>query len=76
MTTHDDERAARASWPGVVSNLAGASEAADLRATTTAEQRVALVWELTLGAWSLTGKPLPSYERAQMPGRVVRRTDP
>lgn len=32
-----------------------------------------MLWELTLGAWALTGKPLPDYARAQMPGQIVRR---
>lgn len=76
MDPHDDfaRRAAlRASWPGRLANPADADEAGDLSATTTAEQRVGMLWELTLGAWALTGKPLPDYARAQMPGQIVRR---
>jgi hypothetical protein len=65
-------RAARATWPGLKTTLAEAPGAEDLSATTTAEQRLGMMWELTLGAWSLTGLPLPDYTRANMPGRVIR----
>lgn len=41
--------------------------------STTAEQRLALVWELTERMWSLTGKPFPSYPRAEIPCRVIQR---
>ena len=63
---------ARASWPGLKTTLAEAPGAEDLSASTTPEQRLAMMWELTLGAWSLTGLPLPDYTRATMPGRLVR----
>jgi hypothetical protein len=62
--------ALRASWPGTVTSLAAAAEAADLSTATTPEQRVAMVWELTLGAWAVSGRPLPEYTRAEMPGSV------
>ncbi len=44
-----------------------------LLARTTTAERFAMVWELTLAAWAFTGKPLPSYTRAEMP---VRRFEP
>jgi len=59
-----------------LTSLAAAEEAVDLRATTTAEERVGMLWELTLGAWALTGRPLPAYLRAEMPGRIIRRSGP
>lgn len=68
-------RAARASWPGLKSTLADAPGAEDLRATTTPEQRLSMMWELTRGAWALTGVPMPDYARADMPGRVIRPGD-
>ena len=34
---------------------------------------VASVWAITLDAWASTGKPLPSYARADTPGRMIRR---
>lgn len=64
--------AARAKWPGHKTTLTEAPGAEDLSATTTPEQRVGMLWELTLGAWSLTGLPLPDYTRANMPGRLIR----
>lgn len=39
---------------------------------TTIEQRVLVMRELAEAGWALTGKPLPEYTRATMPGRVVR----
>ena len=44
----------------------------DLSASTTPEERLAMVWELTMRAWALSGRPIPSYERSEMPV-VVRR---
>ena len=58
-------------WPAAVYRL-GEEPGDDLSAVTTAEQRVAMVWELTARMWALTGRPLPSYARAEMPVKVVR----
>lgn len=46
----------------------------DLSAGTTPEQRLAMVAELSRRMWELTGRPIPSYTRAEMPGQVIRRT--
>ena len=43
----------------------------DLRGTTTAEERLAMMWPLALEAWSLTGVPIPVYDRASMPVRKI-----
>jgi hypothetical protein len=43
----------------------------DLSASTTPEERLAMVWELTARAWTLTARPVPSYERHHMP--IARR---
>ncbi|GEM_PF-5266626 len=32
-----------------------------------------MVVELSRRMWELTNQPLPSYRRAEMPGRVLRR---
>ena len=58
--------AARAAWPIRRFRL-GEEPGDDLSATTTAAERLAMVWELTLDAWALTGKPLPTYTRAETP---------
>lgn len=44
----------------------------DLSDTTTAEERLAMLWELSGRAWALTGRPFASYRREEMPGRVIR----
>lgn len=67
------ERAeARKSWPVRVYRL-GAEPRDDLRETTTPEERLAMVEELTAGAWELARLPVPSYRREATPIRVVRR---
>ena len=45
----------------------------DLSASTTPEERLAMVWELTLRAWALSGRPIPTYERHEMPVIIQRR---
>jgi len=44
----------------------------DLSATTTAEERLGMMWELALRAWLLSGRELPEYDRRHTPIRVVR----
>jgi hypothetical protein len=45
----------------------------DLSGSLDAAERVALVWALSRRMWELTGRPVPRYDRAAMPVRVVRR---
>jgi hypothetical protein len=61
----------RATWPGVVTTLDDQADAALMRDATPA-RRIAMVWQITLDVWASSGRPLPSYTRAEMPGRVVR----
>ena len=56
----------RDSWPIAVHRL-GEEPSDDLSAVTTAEERLAMVWPLTLEAWSLTGRPYPEYSRGDTP---------
>lgn len=37
----------------------------------TVAERLAATWELTLQAWAVAGLPLPDYDRAHMPIRLV-----
>jgi len=70
----EDEAArkrARAKWPGALTTLARQSDAAIVRHGTPGE-RVAMVWQVTLDVWASSGRPLPSYERANMPGQLFR----
>jgi hypothetical protein len=59
-------------WTARVYRL-GQEPGDDLSAVSTAEERLAMVAELSRRMWSLTGQPVPTYSRARMPARVVRR---
>ena len=56
----------RSSWPVRVFAL-GEAPGDDLSATTTPEQRLAMMWDLALEAWQLSGRELPAYDRAATP---------
>jgi hypothetical protein len=77
MTARADQEAkarraaARAAWP-IRRFALGTEPGPDLSATTTAAQRMGKVWQLTLDAWAMSGRPLPDYPRRASPGRVVR----
>jgi hypothetical protein len=62
---------ARQSWPVRIYRL-GAEPSENLSATTTAEERLAMVEELSRQAWELSGRPWPSYTRAEIPVRIFR----
>jgi len=66
----------RALWPVRAYRL-GTEPGDDLSATTTAEERLAMMWPLALEAWELTGRPLPQYSRDAMPvsRRALRAAD-
>ena len=72
---HDRERAERAAmragWPGKRTTLQQGGEE-DVSGHTTVEERLGMMWELSRGAWSLTGVAEPTYLRSQIPGRIVR----
>lgn len=42
---------------------------------TTPEEGIRLCFELSEHAWRLSGRPWPDYERAEMPGRILRPGD-
>jgi len=65
--------AARRTWPVRVYRL-GQEPPDRLDQTTTAEERLAMMWPLARDAWSLTGRPLPDYCREDAPVRLLRRT--
>ncbi len=65
-------RAARANWRINVHPLRD-DVTDDLSEVTTASERLAMMRELAESAWRLAGRPLPSYPRHQMPGRMFRR---
>ncbi len=43
-----------------------------LWSSNTVEERLGMMWPLAVRAWRLSGRELPSYTRAEMPGRVLR----
>jgi hypothetical protein len=76
MSDEDAARAraraqARADWPGALTTLEAQSDAIIVRHGTPAE-RVAMVWQITLDVWASSGRELPEYSRATMPGRIIR----
>ncbi len=50
----------------------GAEPSDDLSATSTPEERLAMMEPLALEACALSGQPLPSYRRAESPVAVRR----
>jgi hypothetical protein len=75
MKTASDERAARSrarhTWP-IRSHDLGSTPGANLRGSTTAAERLAMMWELARQSWSLSGQPFPKYRRSEMPGHMLR----
>ncbi len=63
---------ARANMPVRAYRL-GEEPGDDLSAVTTADERFAMVWELSARMWALTGKPMVTYARSELPVKVIRR---
>jgi hypothetical protein len=59
-------RAGRSTWPVRRFEL-GHEPPDDLSATTTPEERLEMVWTLTLESWALSGREIPAYTRAEIP---------
>jgi hypothetical protein len=59
----------RRTWPVRAYRL-GSEPPDDLSASTTAAERLAMMWPLALEAWELTGRPLPQYVRSEMAVRI------
>ena len=72
-SAREARRAARAHWPVRKLRLEDAP-GPDLSATTTAEERLAMMWPLACEAWTLAGRTIPDYPRHRMPIRVIRPT--
>lgn len=64
-------RAARASWPGRKFRL-GEEPDENLEATTTMDERLAMMWPLSKMAYEMAGIPTDPPPRDQLPGRVIR----
>jgi hypothetical protein len=44
----------------------------DVDRSTTPEERLAMVWSLTVEAWAVSGRPMPTYPRTGTPVRLCR----
>ena len=64
-------RAERAHWPITRLGL-GDESSDDLSTVTTPVERIAMMWVLAESAWRLTGVPLPTYDRRNLPARLFR----
>ncbi|MEO7683079.1 MAG: hypothetical protein ABIU86_04015 [Gemmatimonadaceae bacterium] len=51
----------------------GGEPSDDLSACTTVEERLQMVTALSAEAWALSGRPLPTYQRPEIPIVIVRR---
>ncbi len=67
----EQRRARRADWP-VAGFRLGEEPSDDLSAVTTPVERVAMMWGLAETAWKLAGLPLPTYDRRNLPARLLR----
>ena len=70
-SAREARRAARATWPVRKFRLED-QPGPDLFATTTADERLAMMWTLALDAWAFAGWTIPDYPRHRMPVRVIR----
>lgn len=50
----------------------GAEPSDDLTTTTTPDERLAMMEPLALEAFALSGRPLPTYKRAEAPVKLRR----
>jgi hypothetical protein len=57
---------ARRAWPVRVYRL-GEEPGDDLSRSSTATERLAMMWDLARDAWSLSGRPVPDYLRHETP---------
>lgn len=72
MTSREARAQARAAWPVRRHRLDDDGD--DVLGDVTPAACVAMVWALTLDAWAASGQPIPTYARADAPGRLIRAT--
>jgi hypothetical protein len=71
VSSFEDRRRARANMAFRVVRL-GDEELTDPRDTSTVDERLAMVATLTRRAWAFAELEIPTYTRAEMPGRILR----
>lgn len=70
MTSREARAQARAGWP--ISRHRLDDDGDDVLRDVPPSDCVAMVWALTLDAWAAAGRPIPTYARADAPGRLIR----
>jgi hypothetical protein len=50
----------------------GEEPARDPRDASTVDERLQMMWSLAREGWSIAGRAMPMYDRASMPGVLVR----
>jgi hypothetical protein len=73
--TSAQRAAARSTWP-VRKFRMGEEPSEDLSATTTAAERLGMMWRLARDAWAVAGRPIPDYPRERTPISKRRLHDP
>jgi hypothetical protein len=58
-------------WPVRLYRL-GAEPSLDPLDRSTVDERIAAMWPLARAAWSVAGKTVPSYQRHDTPGTIIR----
>jgi hypothetical protein len=72
----EQRRAARARWPITRHRLGDGEPSDDLSDATTPVERVAMMWMLAVSAWTVAGRPLPTYDRRAIPAQLFRAGTP
>lgn len=70
--TADSGATGRAAWVVRKYSL-GQEPGDDISGSTTAEERLAMMWPLALEAWNLSGRGVPTYDRRSTPIRKFQR---
>jgi hypothetical protein len=65
----------RSSWP-IRRYRLGEEPGDDLSDSTTAEERLRMMWPMACEGWALAGRVLPSYRRGEAPTRLYRPGEP
>lgn len=75
MGSAEERAAARANWP-VKRYRLGEEPGDDLSASTTPQERIAMMWPLAVEAWRAAGRSIPTYDRRNLPGQLFRPGEP
>jgi hypothetical protein len=72
MASRAERRAQRRKWPVRVVPLRE-ERPVKLGDEVTAEERMAMMWQLTQEAWAIAGREIPDYERSDIPIKLLKR---